>query len=87
MEHSPFHFLILLPSLKLSSEFEVSPDVTWHSIDRLSRDRHYALSVAAVTGAGRGNASQPVSVQPAINGKRSSEDVGNKHTTRQHTPR
>uniref|UniRef100_A0A8C4RD79 Down syndrome cell adhesion molecule-like protein Dscam2 n=1 Tax=Eptatretus burgeri TaxID=7764 RepID=A0A8C4RD79_EPTBU len=55
------------PAQPLSSEFEVSPDVTWHSIDRLSRDRHYALSVAAVTGAGRGNASQPVSVQPAIN--------------------
>uniref|UniRef100_UPI00358E298A cell adhesion molecule DSCAM-like n=1 Tax=Myxine glutinosa TaxID=7769 RepID=UPI00358E298A len=55
------------PAQPLSSEFEVSPDVTWHSIDRLSRDRHYALSVAAVTGAGRGNASQPVSVQPAFN--------------------
>ncbi|XP_041088982.1 Down syndrome cell adhesion molecule homolog isoform X1 [Polyodon spathula] len=46
------------------SEFEASPDVFSYQIPNLSRSRQYSIWVVAVTAAGRGNASDIITVEP-----------------------
>ncbi|XP_058884084.1 cell adhesion molecule DSCAM isoform X1 [Acipenser ruthenus] len=46
------------------SEFEASPDVFSYQIPNLSRNRQYSIWVVAVTAAGRGNASDIITVEP-----------------------
>ncbi|XP_069045893.1 cell adhesion molecule DSCAM isoform X3 [Lepisosteus oculatus] len=46
------------------SEFEASPDVFFYRIPNLTRNRQYSIWVVAVTAAGRGNASDIVTVEP-----------------------
>ncbi|XP_036392369.1 Down syndrome cell adhesion molecule homolog [Megalops cyprinoides] len=46
------------------SEFEASPDVYFYRVPNLSRNRQYSIWVVAVTAAGRGNASEIITVEP-----------------------
>ncbi|XP_066555690.1 cell adhesion molecule DSCAM isoform X2 [Amia ocellicauda] len=46
------------------SEFEASPDVFYYRVPNLSRNRQYSIWVVAVTAAGRGNASDIITVEP-----------------------
>ncbi|MGH0169842.1 UNVERIFIED_CONTAM: hypothetical protein FKN15_057616 [Acipenser sinensis] len=50
------------------SEFEASPDVFSYQIPNLSRNRQYSIWVVAVTAAGRGNASDIITVEPLTKG-------------------
>ncbi|KAG7483685.1 hypothetical protein MATL_G00041000 [Megalops atlanticus] len=46
------------------SEFEAAPDVFFYRVPNLSRNQKYSIWVVAVTAAGRGNASDIVTVEP-----------------------
>uniref|UniRef100_A0A8C4S2V6 Cell adhesion molecule DSCAM n=1 Tax=Erpetoichthys calabaricus TaxID=27687 RepID=A0A8C4S2V6_ERPCA len=48
----------------VSSEFEASPDVFFYRVPNLSRNRKYSIWVVAATAAGRGNASEIITVEP-----------------------
>lgn len=52
----------------MSSEFEAAPDVFFYRIPNLSRNRQYSIWVVAVTAAGRGNASEIITVKPMAEG-------------------
>ncbi|XP_071194753.1 Down syndrome cell adhesion molecule a isoform X3 [Salvelinus alpinus] len=52
------------PHPTVSSEFEAAPDVFFYRIPNLSRARQYSIWVVAVTAAGRGNASDIITVKP-----------------------
>uniref|UniRef100_A0A3P9HI31 Cell adhesion molecule DSCAM n=1 Tax=Oryzias latipes TaxID=8090 RepID=A0A3P9HI31_ORYLA len=52
------------PHPTVSSEFEAAPDVFFYRIPNLSRNRQYSVWVVAVTAAGRGNASEVITVKP-----------------------
>ncbi|KAE8288050.1 Down syndrome cell adhesion molecule-like protein Precursor [Larimichthys crocea] len=52
------------PHPTVSSEFEAAPDVFFYRIPNLSRNRQYSIWVVAVTAAGRGNASEIITVKP-----------------------
>lgn len=54
----------------MSSEFEAAPDVFFYRIPNLSRNRQYSIWVVAVTAAGRGNASEVITVKPMAEGGR-----------------
>lgn len=58
-----------LPFTQVSSEFEAAPDVFFYRIPNLSRNRQYSIWVVAVTAAGRGNASEIITVKPMAEGK------------------
>lgn len=53
---------------QVSSEFEAAPDVFFYRIPNLSRNRQYSIWVVAVTAAGRGNASEIITVKPMAEG-------------------
>ena len=55
--------------LQVSSEFEAAPDVFFYRIPNLSRNRQYSIWVVAVTAAGRGNASEIITVKPMAEGR------------------
>lgn len=57
------------PRLQVSSEFEAAPDVFFYRIPNLSRNRQYSIWVVAVTAAGRGNASDIITVKPQTEGR------------------
>lgn len=59
----------ILNDIQVSSEFEAAPDVFFYRIPNLSRNRQYSLWVVAVTAAGRGNASEIITVKPMAEGK------------------
>ncbi|XP_059912470.1 Down syndrome cell adhesion molecule a [Gadus macrocephalus] len=52
------------PHPTVSSEFEAAPDIFFYRIPNLSRNRQYSIWVVAVTAAGRGNASDIITVKP-----------------------
>uniref|UniRef100_A0A3P8N7U0 Down syndrome cell adhesion molecule a n=1 Tax=Astatotilapia calliptera TaxID=8154 RepID=A0A3P8N7U0_ASTCA len=52
------------PHPTVSSEFEAAPDVFFYRIPNLSKNRQYSVWVVAVTAAGRGNASEIITVKP-----------------------
>uniref|UniRef100_A0A8C9VE84 Cell adhesion molecule DSCAM n=1 Tax=Scleropages formosus TaxID=113540 RepID=A0A8C9VE84_SCLFO len=52
------------PYPTVMSEFEASPDAYFYRIPNLSRNRQYSIWVVAVTAAGRGNASDIITVEP-----------------------
>ncbi|KAL4647248.1 hypothetical protein GN956_G8521 [Arapaima gigas] len=52
------------PYPTVMSEFEASPDVYFYRIPNLSRNSQYSIWVVAVTAAGRGNASDIITVEP-----------------------
>uniref|UniRef100_A0A8C6NN85 Cell adhesion molecule DSCAM n=1 Tax=Nothobranchius furzeri TaxID=105023 RepID=A0A8C6NN85_NOTFU len=52
------------PHPTVSSEFEAAPDVFFYRIPNLNRNRQYSIWVVAVTAAGRGNASEIITVKP-----------------------
>ncbi|XP_046876896.1 LOW QUALITY PROTEIN: Down syndrome cell adhesion molecule a [Hypomesus transpacificus] len=52
------------PHPTVSSEFEAAPDVFFYRIPNLSRTRQYSIWVVAVTAAGRGNASDIITIKP-----------------------
>lgn len=54
------------------SEFEAAPDVYFHRVPNLSRNQKYSFWVVAVTAAGRGNASEIITVEPLAKGLRDS---------------
>lgn len=54
---------------QVSSEFEAAPDVFFYRIPNLSRNRQYSIWVVAVTAAGRGNASEIITVKPMAEGE------------------
>lgn len=60
---------------QVSSEFEAAPDVFFYRIPNLSRNRQYSIWVVAVTAAGRGNASEIITVKPMAEGRWSSSLV------------
>jgi hypothetical protein len=53
----------------VSSEFEAAPDIFFYRIPNLSRNRQYSIWVVAVTAAGRGNASDIITVKPMAEGR------------------
>lgn len=55
--------------LQVSSEFEAAPDVFFYRIPNLSKNRQYSVWVVAVTAAGRGNASEIITVKPMAEGR------------------
>ena len=55
--------------LQVSSEFEAAPDVFFYRIPNLSRTRQYSIWVVAVTAAGRGNASDIITIKPLAEGR------------------
>lgn len=55
--------------IQVSSEFEAAPDVFFYRIPNLSRNRQYSIWVVAVTAAGRGNASEIITVKPMAEGR------------------
>lgn len=57
------------PLSQVSSEFEAAPDVFFYRIPNLSRNRQYSIWVVAVTAAGRGNASEIITVKPMAEGR------------------
>lgn len=56
-------------SPQVSSEFEAAPDVFFYRIPNLSRNRQYSIWVVAVTAAGRGNATEIITVKPMAEGR------------------
>lgn len=59
----------MLSLTQVSSEFEAAPDVFFYRIPNLSRNRQYSIWVVAVTAAGRGNASEIITVKPMAEGR------------------
>lgn len=59
----------ILNVIQVSSEFEAAPDVFFYRIPNLSRNRQYSIWVVAVTAAGRGNASEIITVKPMAEGR------------------
>lgn len=59
----------ILNDIQVSSEFEAAPDVFFYRIPNLSRNRQYSIWVVAVTAAGRGNASEIITVKPMAEGR------------------
>ena len=55
--------------LQVCSEFEAAPDVFFYRIPTLSRTRQYSIWVVAVTAAGRGNASDIITIKPLAEGR------------------
>ncbi len=55
-------------SLQVISEFEAAPDVYFRRLTNLNQNWQYSIWVVAVTAAGRGNASEIITVEPQAKG-------------------
>lgn len=60
----PFHGV----PLQVISEFEAAPDVYFRRLTNLNQNWQYSIWVVAVTAAGRGNASEIITVEPQAKG-------------------
>ncbi len=54
--------------LQVISEFEAAPDVYFRRLTNLNQNWQYSIWVVAVTAAGRGNASEIITVEPQAKG-------------------
>lgn len=55
-------------TLQVISEFEAAPDVYFRRVTNLNQNWQYSIWVVAVTAAGRGNASEIITVEPQAKG-------------------
>lgn len=60
--------MLCFPTLQVISEFEAAPDVYFRRVTNLNQNWQYSIWVVAATAAGRGNASEIISVEPQANG-------------------